>query len=129
MSARSNLTRWRAVSATGIVCASFALPAVAQSIICPMPQETSRPGVLKEMPDQIAETGKVLASGNGIKRVPEVVADLRKRYPGVSDAELVNYLVTAYCPQVAKLDRLSAGEQRAMVSLFARQASMAVYGH
>ena len=129
MSARSNLTRWRVVSATGIVCASFAWPAAAQSIVCPMPQETSRPGVLKEMPDQIAETGKVLASGNGVNRVPEVVADLRKRYPGVSDAELVNYLVTAYCPQVAKLDGLSAGEQRARVDLFTRRARMAVYGY
>lgn len=129
MSARSIITRWRVVSATGIICASFAWPAAAQPMVCPVPQKTLGPGVLKETSVQIAETGKALASGDGVNRVPEVVADLRKRYPGVSDAEIENYIVTAYCPEVAKLDGLSAGEQRARVDLFARQASMAVYGH
>ena len=129
MGARSITTRWRVVSATGILCASFAWPVAAQPMVCPMPQTTVGPGVLKETSVQIAETGKILASGDGVNRVPEVVADLRKRYPGVSDAEIENYIVTAYCPEVAKLDGLSAGEQRARVDLFARQASMAVYGH
>jgi len=44
-------------------------------------------------------------------------------------AEIENYLVTAYCPVVAKLDGLSVAEQQARVDRFAREASVAVYGH
>ena len=89
----------------------------------------SGPGVLKETPVQIAKTGSFLASGDSVNRAPEVVADLRKQYPGVSDAELENHLVAAYCPEVAKLNGLSVAEQKARVDRFARQASVAIYGH
>jgi len=94
-----------------------------------MPQTLHGPGVLKESPTQIAATASFLASGDTVNRVAEVVADLRKRYPGVADAEIENYLVTAYCPVAAKLNGLSVAEQRARVNKFARQASVAVYGH
>jgi len=72
-----------------------------------MPQTLHGPGVLKESSTQIATTGSFLASGDTINRVAEVVADLRKRYPGVADAEIENYLVSAYCPVAAKLNGLS----------------------
>lgn len=129
MFAQALTTRWQIAAAMGLACAGFALPCAAQTLACPMSQAVHGPGVLKETPVQIAETGNFLASGDGVNRAPEVVADLRKRYPGVGDAEIENYLVTAYCPVAAKLNGLSVAEQRARVDQFAHQASVAVYGH
>ncbi len=93
---RAFTTRWRVAAATGLAYAAFAQPAAAQSIECPTPQAGNGPGITKESSAQIAETGRFLASGDNVNRAPEVVAELRKRYPGVSDTELENYLVTAY---------------------------------
>ncbi len=129
MLAQNFNTSWRIVAVTGLVCTSFLWPAAAQPLTCPMPHEMSGPGMLKETPVQIAKTGSFLASGDSVNRAPEVVANLRKRYPSVSDAELENYLVTAYCPEVGKLNGLSVAEQKARVDRFARQAGVAVYGH
>lgn len=114
--------------AVGMTYAWLALPAAAQSLECPIPQPMHDPGVMKETPAQIAETGSFLASGDNVNRAPEVVADLRKRYPGVSDVEVQNYLVTAYCPVVAKLNGLSVAEQRSRLDQFAHHVSVAVYG-
>jgi len=122
-------TRWQIAAVMALLCGGLPLPAVAQSLTCPMPQTLHGPGVLKESSTQIATTGSFLASGDTINRVAEVVADLRKRYPGVADAEIENYLVSAYCPVAAKLNGLSVAEQRARVDQFARQASVVVYGH
>ena len=129
MSTWALTTRWQTAAAIGLICTGFALPAAAQTLKCPAPQAAPGSGVLKESSVQIAETGSFLASGDSGNRTPEVVADLRKRYPGVGDAEIENYLVTAYCPVAAKLNGLSVAEQQARVDLFARQAAAAVYGH
>ena len=94
-----------------------------------MPDSACGARSVGETPAQIAETGNLLASGNNGNRAPEVVADLRRRYPGASDAEIENYLVAAYCPVVARMNRLSVAQQRARVDQFARQAGVVVYGH
>ncbi len=103
--------------------AAFALPAAAQAWECPTPQDVHGPGVLTETSVQIQGTADLLASGDAGNRVPEIVADLRKRHPGVRNAELVNYLVTAYCPVVARLSGLSDAEKRSRVDRFATQVS------
>lgn len=125
---RSSTIRWWTAVAMTLLCAGVSLPAAAQSLTCPLPQPLHGPGVLKETPTQIAETSSFLASGDAGNHVPEIVADLRKRYPGVEDAAIENYLVAAYCPIAAKLNGLSVAEQQARVDRFARQASAAVYG-
>ena len=128
MVARAFMKRGQIAFAVGLAYAAFALPAAAQSMDCPTPQPVRGPGVMKETPVQMAETGSFLASGDSVNRVPEVAADLRKRYPGVSDAEIQNYVVSAYCPVAAKLNGLSVAEQRARMDRFAHQASVAIYG-
>lgn len=115
--------------ATVLLYGAFSLGATAQSLICPIPQKSNGLGVLKESPAQIAETGRFLASGDTANRVSEVAFNLRKRYPGAANAEIENYLVTAYCPAIAKLDGLSVAERQARVDQFAHQASLAIYGH
>ena len=128
MIARTFMSGWQIAAAIGLACLGFALPAAAQSIECPIPQPRQGPGILKESPAKIAEIGTLLASGDSGNRAPEVVADLRKRYPGASNAEIENYLITAYCPVAAKLDGLSVAERKAKLNQFAHQASVAVYG-
>jgi hypothetical protein len=126
---RAFTTWWQIAAAMALLCVGNSLPAAAQALTCPMPHPLRGRGVLKESPTQIAETGSFLASGDAVNRAPEVVADLRKRYPGIADAEIENYLVTAYCPVAAKLNGLSKAEQQARVDQFAHQASVAIYGH
>ena len=106
--------------------AAFAFPVAAQSWECPTPQDVHGPGVLTETSAQIQRTADLLASSDASNRVPEIVADLRKRYPGVRNAELVNYLVTAYCPVVGRLSGLSDAERKSRVDRFATQVSHVV---
>jgi hypothetical protein len=55
------------------------------------------------------------------------VADLRARYPGVENAELVNYLMAAECPIVTKLGGLGEQEKRARLERFASNTAQIVY--
>ena len=79
--------------------ATSAFPALA--LDCPKPQPTAKPGILKETPAQMTAVGKQLTGGDTFNAIASATADLRIRYPGVESAEVVNYLVTAYCPAVA----------------------------
>jgi hypothetical protein len=45
--------------------------------------------------------------------------ELAKKYPQVSDTELVNYLVGGYCPVVAQMSGLSEMQKTAKVEHFA----------
>jgi len=106
-------------------CLAAAGPALA--IECPTPQPLARPGVLRETPAQIATVGKQLASGDTYNRIAAITADLRTRYPNVERAELVNYLVTAYCPVVAARANLNDSQKRATVETFASEVMQQVY--
>ena len=101
-------------------------PTSAGAFECPAPQDQHGPGVLRETPAQIHRTAGLLASGDVDNRVPEIVDDLRRRYPGVRNAEIMNYLVTAYCPVVAQLSGLGDAEKRSRVDRFAEQAGQVV---
>ena len=129
MSLRSVATGLPIAAAIGLAGLWFTPSASAQSLSCPRPHPEQGPGVLKETPTQIAEAGNFLVSGDSVNRASELAADLRKRYPGIGDAEIENYLVAAYCPVAARLNGLSLPERQARVARFARQASVAVYGH
>lgn len=105
--------------------AASAFPAWA--LDCPKPQPTAKPGILKETPAQIATAGKQLRGGDTLNAIASATADLRIRYPGVENAELVNYLVTAYCPAVAADSKLSEAQKKSAVEGFAAQVMRQVY--
>ncbi len=48
----------------------------------------------------------LLAGGASGNVVSEIIFNLRKKYPKVANAEILNYLTTAYCPIVAAQGRL-----------------------
>jgi hypothetical protein len=105
--------------------ASSAFPALA--LDCPKPQPTAKPGILKETPAQMAAVGKQLTGGDTFNAIASATADLRIRYPGVESAEVVNYLVTAYCPAVAADKKLSEAQKKSAVDGFAAQVMRQVY--
>lgn len=100
--------------------------APALALECPDPQQ-GRPGVIKETPSQIAELAPVVAGADVTAEIPAIVDGLRKRYPAAGSAELVNYLITAYCPAVDKSASLSEPEKTARVQAFAKAVLGVLY--
>ena len=103
------------------------VPLPAQAFECPVRQALPGPAVLQETSKRTQELTTLLATGDLGNRVPIIVADLRKRYPNVADAEVSNYLIAAYCPVVAKLSGLGDAEKQARVDRFASEVRTAGY--
>ena len=106
--------------------ASCSLAAPALALDCPDPQNLASPGVLQETPAQIEATARILSAGDLEKKTWAVIADLRQRYPKAENAELANYLVTAYCP-VINAAPLSETEKKARMDEFVKQLMDKVY--
>lgn len=98
----------------------------AHALECPEAQGQSEPGVLEETKQDIASWSASLSGDDLLNRVDELVSRLHEKYPGVDEAELVNYLITAYCPVVAQMDGLSEDEKTARLDQFSEQAFTAV---
>ena len=93
----------------------------AAALECPVPQPLTRPGILKETKAQTRMVSNLLATGDTGNRVGVIVSDLRARYPGVENTEIVNYLMAAYCPLVAQLTGLGEREKQARMDRFTNQ--------
>lgn len=113
-----------AIMIAGLVSA-LAMPAAA--LQCPAPQPLARPGILKETPTQTQVVATLLATGDDANRIRVIVNDLRARYPGVENAEIVNYLMAAFCPVVAQLSGLGEQEKQARLDRFVTQLSQIIY--
>jgi hypothetical protein len=105
------------------VLAAFAVAVLcwshqAQAFECPRPEKPS-PGVLKETPQEQAALSQMFATGRIEDDIGIAVADLQRKDPQVTDAELVNYLIGAYCPAVAQIPGLSDSQRTAKVEHFA----------
>ncbi len=61
---------------------------------------------------------QMLAGGDIENKIGAAVADVQNRYPQVSDTELVNYLVGAYCPAVAQMPGLTDTQRTAKIEKF-----------
>lgn len=113
-----------AIMIAGLVSA-LAMPAAA--LQCPAPQPLARPGILKETPTQTQVVATLLATGDDANRIRVIVNDLRARYPGVENAEIVNYLMAPFCPVVAQLSGLGEQEKQARLDRFVTQLSQIIY--
>ena len=122
-------TAARSVRMVGSVIAAawLLVAAPCMALECPTPQSAGAPDAIQETPAQISELSQVLASGDLGNRIPVFVHALRSRHPDVPSGELVNYLVTAYCPVVNSLTGLSNGEKQARLSAFVSQVVQAAY--
>jgi hypothetical protein len=99
----------------------------ARALECPTPQTSTGPGILKETPAQSQRVASLLSTGDDDNRIRVIVDDLRSRYPGVRNVEIINYLMAAYCPSVAQLSGLGEQEKQARMDRFASQLSRIIY--
>jgi hypothetical protein len=115
---------WRRFAAAALALSLSALmlgaAGPAAALECPTPQPGGH-DILREGAPAIAELSSLLGSGDLDNRVPDIVAGLRRRYPDAPAAEIVNYLVTVYCPVVAARADLDEAGKRARLDTFASQ--------
>jgi hypothetical protein len=124
----SSVRRGASGGARATAAAAWLLAATpCMALQCPAPQPAGTPGAIQESPAQISELSQVLASRDLGNRIPVLVNGLRSRHPDVPSGDLVNYLVTAYCPVVNSLTGLNNGERHARLSAFVSQVVQAAY--
>ena len=91
-----------------------------EQIECPAPESGQAAGTLRESPDQIKAAGDQLGQGSE-NEIAEAAARIRARHAGAARSEVINYLVTAYCPRIngqSSLDK--SAKQQALQSFSAR---------
>ena len=91
-----------------------------EQIECPAPESGQAVGTLRESPDQIKAAGDQLGQGSE-NEIAEAAARIRARHAGAARSEVINYLVTAYCPRIngqSSLDK--SAKQQALQSFSAR---------
>lgn len=93
-------------------------PHQAGAFECPRPEKAS-PGVLPESAQDEQAMSQMFAGGEIENKIGVAVATLQRQYPQVTDTELVNYLMGAYCPVVATMPGLSEAQKTAKVEHFA----------
>ncbi len=91
-----------------------------QQIECAVAKVDQAVGSLQEAPAQT----KALTDGLGRGSENEITgtaARIRARHPGATEDQIVNYLVTAYCPTINRNGALDkTGKQQAMQSFATR---------
>ncbi len=107
--------------------AAVALAGSAVALECPRPQPLAKPGVLAETPADIATLSTALAGGHEQEKIHQIVDGLRQEHPGVEPAEIMNYLIAAYCPVAAKAAGLTEAQKQTMVDQFVIEARSIVF--
>jgi hypothetical protein len=88
-----------------------------RALECPLPHPTGTPTAIEQTAGDIRTYAELLAA-QGTGAVPDIVTQLRQAHPGASAAEIVNFLVTAYCPVVNGNPSLGEGQKRARLTAF-----------
>lgn len=88
-----------------------------RALECPVAHIGTAPTAIKESPQQIRELSSLL-SAQGTGAAADIISYVRRAHPGASDAEVTNYLVTAYCPVIEQNQALSETEKRARLESF-----------
>ncbi len=99
----------------------------AAAVECPIPQPTSRPGVIPELAVKVEDLSALLESGDRTNRIGVIVHNLKQNYPNAENSEIISYLVTSFCPVVMQLNGLGEVEKQAQMDQFTRQVVNLVY--
>ncbi len=111
----------RALSTLAGVSLALGLAVAAQPAValeCPAPRPVAGPGVLQETAAQIDVLAKALATGDVRAKTQDIIAGLRAAHPDAQPGEILNYLITAYCPVAAAAPGLNEGERQAAVDQY-----------
>ena len=109
----------------GVLAIAAAGPSLA--LECPRPEPLARPGVLQETPAEIATLSAALAAGHDQAKIGDIVSGLRQEHPDAEPAEIMNFLIAAYCPVAARAKGLSEAQRQTMVDQFVIDARGVVY--
>jgi hypothetical protein len=111
------------VAGLGMVYLRMARPDhTSAKFICPETQPRTTGMVVEETPADVARYSAALSGPERENAIREVATDLKRRYPQADGAEIVNYLLTAYCPHVKEQSGLSDREKHEMMARFSAQA-------
>jgi hypothetical protein len=112
--------RWASLALVAFLAGGGGGIVSAAALECPVPQKLAQPGVLQETQAQIDKVAAQLAAGGSSVDVTlkAIIADLRARYPHVENAEIANYLISAYCPVAARSPGASDGEKKLQLDQF-----------
>lgn len=121
-------TAFFAVVRTTALAAVCSIAGVAQCVAleCPVAHRTATHGSIKETPKKVHEYEQILAA-RGEAAVPDIAAWIRNAHPHASDAQIVNYLVTTYCPVIARNASMSEQEKKNALRAFARRTTRKLY--
>lgn len=102
-------------------CALPARAAEGGAFTCPAPQAATTGSAIQETPAEIAGVTSALAGPERENAIRVVADKLKKAHPQATKNEVINYMLTAYCPLVAKDTGLSQSEKRGRMDRFASQ--------
>ena len=100
--------------------ACIALITPAKALECPEPQMQASHGALQETPKTIS-TRTAALKARGSAAVPSLIYQLRKSHPNSSNADITNYLITAYCPVVNQKAELTEEQKKRALGRFTDQ--------
>lgn len=91
-----------------------------QQIECPVAETGKVAGSLQETPAQIKSASDGLGRGDE-NQIAGVASRIRARHPDATKVQIVDYLVTAYCPKINANETMDkAGKQQAMKGFASR---------
>src|SRR5258705_6723745 len=109
--------------ALSLALSTFAvLPAVgAEQFQCPLPSNPNDPAKLERIRGLLPDVNTM----TNIEQLNAAVATLRRE--GMSKSLIIDHLVGAYCPMVAREAPLTEADKTALVRRFTRQVTRLVY--
>ena len=97
-----------------------------EQLTCPVPESGQAAGTLQETPQQITQSGEALGGGSP-DEIRTGAAAICARQPQARPDELVNYLVTAYCPRINGRAGLGRADKAAALSTFSSRAESVLH--
>ena len=96
-----------------------------EHLVCPLPESGAAGTILGETPAQIAIAGDRLGIGSE-NDIATSIASIKARHPKAAISEIVNYLVTGYCPKIQADRTLDlTGKQSALRAFSVRVSKIA----
>lgn len=86
--------------ATGVSIAVLPLPVA--GLECPVLHPVGSSRAIAETAAAVAEDGSLLSTDVSGSAIGKVISRLREAHPDASNAEIQNYLLTAFCPSLVQ---------------------------
>jgi hypothetical protein len=111
--------------ALGLFAASVSFT-TAQALECPVVHQQGGKGFLRESHQDISDISGKLTE-HGADAAPGLVAGLKARHPKATNGEIINYLITAYCPVVNREGGKSEAEKKTQIAQFNKAVVSLLY--